>query len=173
MLGKKIIICCVFVVVIVLVILTGYFIFKPIAKVGNDTVRMYEFMGYAISDKPHGLERMADDLAFEKLIKETGVSVSEEEIRKEFGYMQTKSDISYKTCRKTILYQKAIEKYASEVQVSADEARSYYESNKEHYGETEPDFAQVRNDMRMEMGVAKYEERLYQIREETKVKLLK
>lgn len=170
---RKIIICCAFAIFIVIVIVTGHFLLKPVAKVGNDNVRMYEFIGYSISDEQHILERMADDIAFKKLIEETGVTVSEEEVQREMEAVKKQSDISYETCLKSILHQKAIEKYASEFQITADKARTYYENNKWRYGETEPDFEKVKSDMQMEMGVAKYEERLYKIREEYKVSISK
>lgn len=166
---RKIIFCCAFAFFFVIVIVTGHFLLKPIAKVGNETVRMYEFIGYSIANEQHVLERMADDIAFKKLIEETGVTVSEEEVQREMNALKKHSDISYETCLETILHQKAIEKYASEFQITADEARTYYENNKWRYGETEPDFEKVKTDMQMEMGVAKYEERLYKIREECKV----
>ena len=170
---RKIIICCAFAIFIVIVIVTGHFLLKPVAKVGNDTVRMYEFIGYSISDEQHILERMADDIAFKKLIEETGVTVSEEEVQREMEAVKKQSDISYETCLKSILHQNAIEKYASEFQITADNARKYYENNKWRYGEEEPDFEKVKSDMQMEMGVAKYEERLYKIREEYKVSISK
>lgn len=170
---RKIIICCAFAIFIVIVIVTGHFLLKPVAKVGNDTVRMYEFIGYSISDEQHILERMADDIAFKKLIEETGVTVSEEEVQREMEAVKKQSDISYETCLKSILHQKAIEKYASEFQITADKARTYYENNKWRYGEADPDFEKVKSDMQMEMGVAKYEERLYKIREEYKVSISK
>ena len=170
---KKIIICCVFVFFFVIVIVIGHFLLKPVAKVGNDTVRMYEFIGYSISDEQHVLGRMADDIAFKKFIEETGVTVSEDEVEQEMNAVKKHSDISYETCLKTILHQKAIEKYASEFQITADKARTYYENNKWRYGEEEPDFEKVKSDMQMEMGVAKYEERLYKIREECKVSISK
>ena len=168
---RKIFFCCAFAIIFVIVIVTGHFLLKPIAKVGNDTVRMYEFIGYSISDEQHILERMADDIAFKKLIEETGVTVSEEEVQREMEAVKKQSDISYETCLKSILHQKAIEKYASEFQITADKARTYYENNKWRYGEEEPDFEKVKSDMQMEMGVAKYEERLYKIREECKVSI--
>ena len=63
---KKIIfICCALVIFIVIVIVTGHFLLKPVAKVGNDTVRMSEFIGYSISDEQHILERMAKKIARE------------------------------------------------------------------------------------------------------------
>ena len=170
---SKIFICCAFAIFFVIVIVTGHFLLKPVAKVGNDTVRMYEFIGYSISDKQHVLGRMADDIAFKKLIEETGVTVSEDEVEQEMNSVKKHSDISYETCLKTILHQKAIEKYASEFQITADKARTYYENNKWRYGEEEPDFEKVKSDMQMEMGVAKYEERLYKIREECKVSVSK
>lgn len=168
---RKIIFCCAFAIIFVIVIVTGHFLLKPIAKVGNDTVRMYEFIGYSISNEQHVLERMADDIAFKKLVEETGVTVTEEEVQREMDALKKHSDISYETCLKTILHQKAIEKYASEFQITADKARTYYENNKWRYGEDEPDFEKVKSDMQMEMGVAKYEERLYKIREECKVSI--
>ena len=168
---RKIIFCCAFAIIFVIVIVTGHFLLKPVAKVGNDTVRMYEFIGYSISNEQHVLERMADDIAFKKLIEETGVTVTEEEVEREMDALKKYSDISYETCLKTILHQKAIEKYASEFQITADKARTYYENNKWRYGEDEPDFEKVKSDMQMEMGVAKYEERLYKIREECKVSI--
>lgn len=170
---KKVIICCAFAIFFVIVIVTGHFLLKPIAKVGTDTVRMYEFIGYAISDEQHVLGRMAEDLAFKKLIEEIQVTVTEEEVNAEMNALKKQSDISYETCLKSILHQKAIEKYASEFEITADKARAYYENNKWRYGEAEPDFEKVKSDMQMEMGVAKYEERLYKIREENKVSIIK
>lgn len=151
----------------------GHFLLKPIAKIGDDSVRMYEFIGYSLSNEQQILERMADDIAFKKIIEETGVTVTEEEVQRELNALNEHSDISYETCLNTILHQKAIEKYASEFEVTADKARSYYEENKWRYGEAEPDFEKVKSDMQMEMGVAKYEERLYKIREECKVSITK
>lgn len=171
--NKKIIMCCAFIVFFVIVIVTGHFLLKPIAKVGNDTVRMYKFIEYAISDEQHVLERMADDLAFKKIIEETGVTVTEKEINAEMNALGKQSDISYETCLKSILHQKAIEKYASEFEITVDKARTYYENNKWHYGEAEPDFEKVKSGMQMDMGVAKYEERLYKIREENKASIIK
>ena len=98
---------------------------------------------------------------------------AQEEVQNEMNALKEHSDISYETCLETILHQKAIEKYASEFQITADKARSYYENNKWRYGEAEPDFEKVKSDMQMEMGVAKYEERLYKIREECKVSIIK
>ena len=151
----------------------GHFLLKPIAKIGDDSVRMYEFIGYSLSNEQQILERMADDIAFKKIIEETGVTVTEEEVQRELNALNEHSDISYETCLNTILHQKAIEKYASEFEVTADKARTYYENNKWRYGEKEPDFEKVKSDMQMEMGVAKYEERLYKIREECKVSITK
>lgn len=170
---KKIFFCCVLTIIFVIVILTGHFLLKPIAKVGNDTVTRYGFIRYAMSDEKHILERMADDIAFKKLIEETKVTVSDEEVKAEMEALKSVSDISYETCKNSILHQKAIEKYATEIDITADAARSYYENNKEKYGETEPDFEKVKADIQMEMGVAKYEERLYKIREECKVSFSK
>lgn len=169
---KKIFICCALVIFIVIVIVTGQFLLKPIAKVGNDTVKMYEFIGYALSDKQHVLERMSDDIAFKKLIEETKVTVAEEEVHNEMNTLKNNSDISYETCLESILRQKVIDKYASETQISADSARKYYEENKWRYGETEPDFEKIKTDMQMETGVAEYEERLYKIREECSVSII-
>ena len=166
---KKIFICCALVIFIVIVIVTGQFLLKPIAKVGNDTVRMYEFIGYALSDKQYVLERMSDDFAIKKLIEETQVTVTEEEVQNEMNAIKNNSDISYETCLESMLRQKVIDKYASEIQISADNARKYYEENKWRYGDTEPDFEKVKTDIQMEMGVAKYEERLYQLKEECRV----
>lgn len=152
--------------------MTGHFLLKPIAKIGNDTVRAYEFIGAALSDEQYVLEKMADDLAFKKLIEETGVTASDEEVQREMKELSKYSDISYDTCLKTILRQRTVEKYASDFQVTAEKMRSYYENNKWLYGEEEPDFEMVRSDMQMEMGVAKYEERLYEIRQEYKVSII-
>ena len=146
---------------------------KPIAKVGNDKIRMYEFIRYAVLDKQYVLERMADDTAFYKLIKELNVTVTEDEVKAEMSELKKHSEISYKTCLKSILHQKAIEKLATEIQVTADDARSYYENNKWQYGDTEPDFEKVKSDMQMGMGVTEYEERLYKIRESYKVSINK
>lgn len=145
---------------------------KPIAKIGNDTVKMHEFIKYALSDKELVLEKMADDTAFGKLIEEKGVTVSEEEVQKEMEALKGQTDITYKTCLRSILHQKAIDKYASEFKVTVEEARRYYENNRSYYGETEPDFEKVESDMQMEMGVAEYEERLYKIRKEYKVSII-
>ena len=49
--------------------MTGGFLLKPIAKVGNDTVRMYEFIGYAVSDNQIILERTAEKLAFKRIMR--------------------------------------------------------------------------------------------------------
>ena len=116
---------------------------------------------------------MADDTAFDKLIKEINVTVTEDEVKKEMSELKKHSEISYKTCLKSILHQKAIEKLATQIRVTADDARSYYESNKWQYGDTEPDFEKVKSDMQMGMGVTEYEERLYKIRESYKVSINK
>ena len=168
---KKIFVCCGLILISVVILMKGHFLLKPIAKIGDDSVRMYEFIGYSLSNEQQILERMADDIAFKKIIEETGVTVTEEEVQRELNALNEHSDISYETCLNTILHQKAIEKYASEFEVTADKARSYYEENKWRYGEAEPDFEKVKSDMQMEMGVAKYEERLYKIREECKVSI--
>lgn len=157
----------------VVILMKGHFLLKPIAKIGDDSVRMYEFIGYSLSNEQQILERMADDIAFKKIIEETGVTVTEEEVQRELNALKEHSDISYETCLNTILHQKTIEKYASEFEVTADKARSYYENKKWRYGEAEPDFEKVKSDMQMEMGVVKYEERLYKIREECKVSIIK
>ena len=170
---KKILVCCGLILISVVILMKGHFLLKPIAKIGDDSVRMYEFIGYSLSNEQQILERMADDIAFKKIIEETGVTVTEEEVQRELNALNEHSDISYETCLNTILHQKAIEKYASEFEVTADKARSYYEENKRRYGEAEPDFEKVKSDMQMEMGVAKYEERLYKIREECKVSITK
>ena len=170
---KKIFVCCGLILISVVILMKGHFLLKPIAKIGDDSVRMYEFIGYSLSNEQQILERMADDIAFKKIIEETGVTVTEEEVQRELNALNEHSDISYETCLNTILHQKAIEKYASEFEVTADKARSYYEENKWRYGEAEPDFEKVKSDMQMEMGVAKYEERLYRIREECKVSIIK
>ena len=170
---KKIFVCCGLILISVVILMKGHFLLKPIAKIGDDSVRMYEFIGYSLSNEQQILERMADDIAFKKIIEETGVTVTEEEVQRELNALNEHSDISYETCLNTILHQKAIEKYASEFEVTADKARSYYEENKWRYGEAEPDFEKVKSDMQMEMGVAKYEERLYKIREEGKVSITK
>ena len=150
----------------------GVFLFKPIAKVGNETVRMYEFIKYSLSDRHSVIERMVDELAFKKLVDENGISVNEEEIQNGLKALHKQSDISYKACLKSIEYQKVLEKFSSEVQITADKARGYYENNKWRYGEDEPDFETVKNDIQMEMGVAKYEERLCKIKEEYKVHIM-
>ena len=170
---KKIFVCCGLILISVVILMKGHFLLKPIAKIGDDSVRMYEFIGYSLSNEQQILERMADDIAFKKIIEENGVTVTEEEVQRELNALNEHSDISYETCLNTILHQKAIEKYASEFEVTADKARTYYENNKWRYGEKEPDFEKVKSDMQMEMGVAKYEERLYKIREECKVSITK
>lgn len=170
---KKIFFCCVFLMFFVLVIVTGHFLLKPMAKIGDDTVRAHELIRYAMSERNHIAERMADDIAFEKLVSETGVTASDEEIKREMEALGKDSGISYKTCLKSVLHQKIINKFALEYRVSADDARSYYEKNKEQYGDTEPDFEKVKADLQFEMGVKRYEECLSKIREKysvTKVK---
>ena len=107
--------------------MTGHFLLKPISKVGNDTVRMYDFIRYTFSDKQFILERMAENVAFNRLVKEVNVTVSDTEIQTELNALENKTDISYKTCQKSILQQKVIEKYASEIKVTAENARQYYE----------------------------------------------
>lgn len=169
---RKILICCAFVVFGVIVIVTGQIVLQPIAKVGNNTVRMYEFIGYALGNEQYVLEKVADDIAFHRLIEEVGVTVTEAEIKKEMDALEKHSDISYETCKKAILCQKAIEKYASGIQVTVETAREYYEKNKGCYGDAEPEYERVKADMQMEMGVAKYEERLCQIRQEYTVSYL-
>ena len=169
---KKIIVCCAFVILFVIVIVTGHFLLKPIAKVGNDTVIMYDFIRYTFSDKQFILERMAENVAFNRLVKEANVTVSDTEIQTELNALENKTDISYKTCQKSILQQKVIEKYASEIKVTAENARQYYEDYKWRYSETEPEFETVKTDMQMEMGVAKYEERLSRLKEDCKVSIL-
>ena len=82
----------------VVILMKGHFLLKPIAKVGNDTIRMYEFIGYSLSNDQQVLERMADDIAFKKLIEETGVTVTEEEVQNEMNALKEHSDISYETC---------------------------------------------------------------------------
>ena len=153
--------------------MTGHFLLKPIAKIGNDTVRAYEFIGTALSDEQYVLEKMADDQTFKKLIEETGATASDEEVQREMKELSKYSYISYDTCLETILHQRVVEKYASDFQATADKVRNYYENNKWLYGEEEPDFEIVKSDMQMEMGVAKYEERLYEIRQEYKVSIIK
>lgn len=170
---KKILVCCGLVLLSVVILMKGYFLLQPIAKIGYEPVRRYEFIKYSLSNEQQVLERMADDIAFKKLIDEIGVTVTEEEVQSEMDALKGYSDLSYKACLKSILHQKAIERYASEIRITADKARSYYENNKWRYGETEPDFEKVKADMQMEMGVAKYEERLYEIREECKVSITK
>lgn len=153
----------------VLVIVTGHFLLKPMAKIGDDTVRTYEFIRYAISDRNHIAERMADDIAFKNIVSETGVTASKDEISREMEALGKDSGISYKTCLNSVLHQKIINKFALEYRVSAEEARSYYEKNKEHYGDTEPDFEKIKADLQFEMGVKRYEERLFEIRERCSV----
>ena len=86
--NKKIFVCCGLILLSVVILMKGHFLLKPIAKVGNDTVRMYEFIGYSISNEQHVLERMADDIAFKKLIEETGVTVTEEEVQRELDKIE-------------------------------------------------------------------------------------
>ena len=80
---KRILFCCAFIIFIVIVIVTGQIVLQPIAMVGNDTVRMYEFIGYALENEQDVLEKVADDIAFQRLIEEVGVTVTEAEIKKE------------------------------------------------------------------------------------------
>lgn len=166
---KKIIFCCAFIILFVIVIMTGSYLLKPIAKVGNETVRIYEFIQYSLSDKQQVLERIADDIAFQKLTEERKIKITNEEIQREMNELSKYSDISYETCRKSMLQQKVIESYATEIDITAENARAYYENNMERYGETEPDFVKIKADMQMELGVAEYEEQLYKIREKFKV----
>lgn len=168
---KKIIFCCAFIILFVIVIMTGSYLLKPIAKVGNETVRIYEFIQYSLSDKQQVLERIADDIAFQKLTEERKIKITNEEIQREMNELSKYSDISYETCRKSMLQQKVIESYAAEIDITAENARAYYENNMERYGETEPDFIKIKSDMKMELGVSKYEERLYEIRKAHKVDL--
>ena len=168
---RHLLICCAFIIFFVIVIVTVQFVRQPIAKVGDDTVNMYEFISYALENEQYILEKVADEKAFQKLIEETGVTVTEAEVSREMDCIDSLTDISYETCKKSILTQKAIEKYASEITVTAETAREYYEKNKWRY-DVVPDYEKVKIDMQMDMGVAKYEERLCQIRQEYTVSYL-
>jgi len=77
-LKNKIIKSCVFVLFIVIVIISGYFLFNPIAKVGNETVNVYELIRYTLKNPSYELERLANNTAFDKVISEAGVEVSDE-----------------------------------------------------------------------------------------------
>ena len=157
----------------ILLIMTAEFALRPIAKIGDRTVRMYEFLSYEFTDKENGIEKMAEDIAFEKLIQGIGVTVTESEIAEEADKLKMCDDEEKALCRKTILHQKAIEKYASEVTVTADEARQYYETHKERYGGTEPEFEHIKYDIQMESGIKKYEESLERIMSENEIQILK
>ena len=169
---KKVIIkSCVLVLISVIVIITACFLFKPIAKVGSDTVRVYELLQFTLENPSCELERLSNNMAFEKVITDAGVEVSDEEVKEELERVSLDKDVSFEMCKKAILHQKVIEKFASKCEVSVSEAREYYEKNKEQYGETEPEFEKVKTDMQMQMGAKIYDEKLEKIMEENKVEI--
>jgi len=170
-LKNKIIKSCVFVLFIVIVIISGYFLFNPIAKVGNETVNVYELIRYTLKNPSYELERLANNTAFDKVISEAGVEVSDEEVTNELKRISMYKDITFEMCKKAIMHQRAIEKFASRCEVSVSEVRDYYEKNKERYGETEPEFEKVKTDMQMEMGTKIYDEKLQKYTEENKVEI--
>ena len=172
---KNNILCCVILGFIVLLLVSGQMILKPVGYVGNKKIRACDVYRFAMTDRENTINRIKDEMVFEKLVDELELTVSDSEIKSEMLNFEAESKFEekqlYKMCRKTILHQKAIDHLASEVSVSADEARTYYDANKEKYGDTEPDFESVKHDIQMQTGGKKYEELLDKIAAENEVKL--
>lgn len=165
------IICCGIFNFIVLVIVSSCLILKPVGTIGQHKVRAYELIKTAYDNKELIFERIAENEAIEKISKQLDISISEDEMRTECDKLVSDLGIdekeAYKMCRTTILHQRAIDKLALESEITAEEARQYYDEHKSLYGE-EPDFQNIKLDLKMRMGVEKYEEMLEKIKDEQK-----
>lgn len=164
---KKIVYCG---LTIVFVLMAGCLaLLMPIGKIGDRSIRMYRFLNVAMQNKTEILEEMAEGKAFDELCEQLQITVREDEIKREVETLKTQFPNLNQTeivnvCRNSILRQKAIEKLAEEVNVTADFARMYYENNIGKYEGEEPDFGKIKFDIQMEMGEKKYEETLEKIR---------
>lgn len=156
--------------IVILLIIICEFSLRPVAKIGSKTVRMHELLSYAIKNTEYETERMAEDIALERLAEEAGVKVYE--IENEVLQLEMNRNKGKKLCRKVILHQRLIEKYAAEITVTAEEARKYYEEHKDQYGGTEPEFERIKHDIQMESGTEKYEELFEKIMTENEVQIL-
>lgn len=175
MLKRNNILCCVILGFVVLVIVSGQMILKTVGYVGDRKIRAYDIYRFAMLDRENTAMRLKEEIVFEKLVKELNLTVSDDEIKSEVVNFTAKSSYDekqvYKMCRKAILHQKAIDKLASQVDVSADEARAYYESNKKKYGGSEPEFESIKHDIQMRTGVEKYEKLIEKIAAENEVRI--
>lgn len=173
---RKYIFCCAFFIIVVLVLMSGYFKFlKPVGSIGDIKIRQYELSECAQLNKRQLFEQIADELVFETMVKNLNIRVQEEEInvqmavvKEQFPELNEKE--VYTICRKTILRQKTVEKFASEVIVDAELARKFYDENRVQYGEGEPDYEQIKSELQMEMGEKKYEEYLDKLKAEQKIR---
>lgn len=166
------IICCAFVIFFVLIIVVGYFVlFKPVGMVGDTQIRAYRLYANAMQNKAELLDNMAEDMASEQLCRQLNVTVEEKDVKREAQNLDkqfpglSQNEIM-NICKKSMLRQKAIEKLAEEINVTAELARTHYENHMDIYGESEPEFAVIKHDLQMELGEKKYEEELEKIRSE-------
>lgn len=177
--SRKFFICCVFVGFFVLVLVSGYLaMLRPVGNIGDKKIRLYDFYGMALENKEELLNKRADDMAFEKLCQKLGLIVKEDEVRheaesvkKQFPNLDQNKLLDI--CEESILRQKAIDKLSLEINITAELAREYYESNASKYGEAEPEFEEIKHDMQMEMGEKEYEKELAEIRSGYEVKITK
>ena len=157
---------------ILLVMLCG-FLLRPVAKIGSKTVRLCEYLSFAMENIECLTGKMAEDIALDQLAEKAGVTVEDNEIKEEASRRQINGNEGKKLCRKVILHQRLIEEYASGITVTVEEVREYYEAHKEQYAAFEPMFELIKRDIQMELGTAKYEESLERILTENEVKILK
>lgn len=167
---RNYLICCAFISFFVLIIVAGYFaLFKPVGTIGDTQIRAYRIYAEAMQNKAELLDSLAEDMAFDQLCRQLNVTVDDKDVKREAEKLDkqfpglNQSEIM-NICKKSMLRQKAIEKLAVEVTVTADLARTHYENNMDIYGESEPEFAVIKHDIQMEMGEKRYEEELEKIR---------
>lgn len=175
--SKKFYVYCVFLISFVLVLMTGYLaMLTPVGNIGDKKIRLYDLCNMALLNKEELLEQRAYEMAFTKLCQELELTVTEDELMNEAESVKMQfPDLDQKKllhiCKESILRQKAIDKLSTEINITADLARKYYDSNSAKYGETEPEYEMIKHDMQMEMGERKYEEELAEIRSQYEVKI--
>ncbi len=147
----------------------------PVGKVNEKVIRRYEVSKYINASSGNAVKNYAKDQAFFRAMKELGISVSEKAVDAEFETYAEKyggeaemqnvlldtsqdADSIKSSIRKSLLYQKAIDYFASKTVPEEDEIKLYYAEHKESYPEgAEVAKDRITADLKAQIGLSEYQ----------------
>ncbi len=117
-----------------------------------------------------------ESYVMDMVVKELSLEIDEKEISTQAGMFAENDGLTdeeiYETIKSSLVKQKAIEHFASEIEVSGDSAREYIKNHPDKYPE-QPGYEIVKQDITMEMGERRYEELVQKIKDNVEVAFAK